>query len=222
MSNKIFSFIFLFMQISLINSIYVFIEPNEKFCLKKYRKLTQVFHVLYSLSGVENGRGHNVVTAVGPGEFEMLRELDSISNKVYLFVEREGIHKFCIENLDPIKLTLDFHFGDDDTEGKISVKNAENFVEEAKKLTQKIETIKTNIVDSFKRKKENYKIAKNIRDRINICMYIKIIFLFFFAILQTVMITSIFNKAKIKIVKKVELNNDESKRLKNKQNDDIL
>ena len=124
--------------------------------------------------------------------------------------------------MEPIQLTLDFHFGDDDTEGKISVKNAEKFVEEAQKLTQKIETIKTNIVDSFKRKKGNYKISKSIRDKINIYMYIKIIFLLFFAILQTIMITSIFSKMKVKIVKKVELNSDEKKNLKVKAIDEIL
>ena len=218
MSIQLFSFLFLIIRISLINSIYVFIEPKEKFCLKKYRKIPQVFHVLYTLKGAK--QNHNIITAFGPDDFEMFRELDSLSNKVYLFVERNGYHKFCVENLEPVRLTLDFHFGDDGSEEKISVQNAENFVDEAQKLTNKIETIKTNIVDSYKRKKENYKIAKNIRDKINICMYVKIIFLLFFAVLQVVMIRSIFNQ--VKIVKKVELNNDETKSLKNKANDDIL
>jgi hypothetical protein len=84
MSFHLVSILFLFFKIATINSVYVFIEPKEKFCLKKYRNITQVLHIIYSISGKEEDR--NIITVYDPDEFNMLRELDSISNKVYLFV----------------------------------------------------------------------------------------------------------------------------------------
>ena len=219
MLSQLFLIVFLLLQLTMINSVYVYIEPNEKFCIRKYRNLTQVLHIVYSIAGGKE-EDQNVITVYDPDDFNMLQERNSISNKVYLFIEREGYHKFCVENLESHKLTLSFYFGDEYSEGKISKKNAENFVDGVAKLTQKIETLKFNIENSALRKKSNYKIAQNIRKKINICTIIKIIFLLVFATLQLILITSIFNK--VKIVKKVEIANEENKPLKSQKNKDIL
>ena len=218
MSFHLFPIIFLFFQITTIKSVYVFIEPKEKFCLKKYRNITQVLHIIYSISGKEEDR--NIITVYDPDEFNMLRELDSISNKVYLFVEKEGYHKFCIENLASHQITLNFHFGDEHTEGKVSVKNAESFVDSVTKLAQKIDDLKFNIGNSVIKKKTHFKIAQKIREKINICTGIKIVFLLVFAVIQIIMITSIFNK--VKIVKRVEVKGEEQDPLKNNPKNDIL
>ena len=51
------------------------------------------------------------------------------------------------------QITLNFHFGDEHTEGKVSVKNAESFVDSVTKLAQKIDDLKFNIGNSVIKKK---------------------------------------------------------------------
>ena len=216
------SFIFIvFIQITIINSLYVFIDAKEKLCVKRYRKLNQVLHIIYSISGKED-EVRNIITVDGPDDFNMLRELDSISNKVYLFVEREGYHKFCVENLANHNVNLSFYFGDENDEEKLSIKNVERFVDNVSKLSKRIDTLKFNLGNSVIRKKAYLEIAQTIRKKINICTIIKIIFILIFAGLQLVLITSIFNK--VKIVKKPLINNDndEQNPLKNQSKNNIL
>ena len=207
--------IIIFIQIIIINSLYVFIEGKEKVCVKKYRKLNQILHIIYSISGKED-ENKNIITVNGPDDFNMLRELDSVSNKVYLFVEKEGYHKFCVENLANQKVTLNFYFGDENAEGKLSLTNVENFVDSVSKLSKRIDLLKSNLGDSVIRKKTYLEIAQTIRKKINICTIIKIIFILFFVGLQLILITSIFNKTKIDKKKIITNDNDEQKPLKNK------
>ena len=127
MSFHLLSIILIILHFSFNNSLYVFIEAREKLCVKKYRKLDQVLHVIYSITGKEEDR--NIITVDAPDGFNMFRELDSVSSKVHLFIEKEGYHKFCVENLSSHKVTLNFHFGDEHSEGKMSIKNVQNFIE---------------------------------------------------------------------------------------------
>ena len=218
MSFNIISIILLILQFTYNNSLYVFIEAKEKLCVKKYRKLNQVLHIIYTITGEEEDR--NIITVDAPDDFNMFRELDSVSSKVHLFIEKEGYHKFCVENLASHQVTLSFHFGDEHKEGKLSVENVESFVESVSKLKDKIDNLKFNLGNSVIRKKTHYSVAESIRKKINICTIIKIVFLLFFSALQLILITNIFNK--VKVVKKVEINIDEKRPLKGKTNDEIL
>ena len=219
MSFHLLSFILLFSyKLIMINSIYVFIEPKEKLCVKKYRKIREVINVIYTISGKQEDR--NIITVDDPTGFNMFRELDSFDSKVHLFCEREGYHKFCVENLASHQVTLSFYFGDENKNEKLSIKNVEDFVESVSKLTQKVDKLKFNIGNSAIRKKTHFKIAEEIRNKINRYTIIKIVFLLFFAILQIILITSIFNK--VKVVKKLEINKEEKNPLKNKTDDEIL
>ena len=214
--------IFISHKITMINSVYVYIEPKEKFCLKKYRKNRDVLHVIYTISGEVEDR--NVITVYDPNDFNMFKELDSFDNKVYLFCENEGYHKFCVENLASHQLTLSFYFGDENKDEKLSIKNVEDFVQSVNKITEKVDKLKFNVGNYAIKKKTHYDIAEEIRKKINTYTIIKIVFLLFFSIIQIILITSIFNK--VKVVKKLEINNnndnEEKNPLKTKTKDEFL
>ena len=219
MSFQLLSFFLLISyKLIMINSIYVFIGPKEKLCVKKYKKTREVLHVIYTISGEQEDR--NIITVDDPTGFNMFRELDSVNSKVYLFCEREGYHSFCVENLASHQVTLSFYFADENKEEKLSIKNVEDFVESVSKLTQKVDRIKFNIGNTAIRRKTHFNVAEEIRNKINTYTIVKIVFLLFFAIIQIILISSIFNK--VKIVKKLEINNEEKKPLKNKTNDEFL
>ena len=203
----------------IINSLYIYIGPKEKGCVKKYKKQNQVINIIYSISGMED-YDKNIITVDNPDNFNMYRELDSSSSKIYLFIERDGYHKFCVENLASHQITLSFHFAGEDSEDKLSVKNVESFIESVGKLSNKMETIKFNIGHSAINKKNHRKIMKEIRQKINIYTWIKIIFVLFFSVIQITLITNIFNKAKG--VKRIKLNDDEQNPLKNKNNKELI
>ena len=211
--NILFLFLFFSFKIIIINSLYIYIGPKEKGCVKKYKKQNQVINIIYSITGMED-YDKNIITVDNPDNFNMYRELDSASSKIYLFIERDGYHKFCVDNLASHPITLSFHFAGEDSEDKLSTKNVESFIENVNKLSNKMETIKFNIGHSAINKKDHRKIMKNIRKKINIYSSIKIIFVLFFSIIQIILITNIFNKAKG--VKRIKLNEDEQNPLKNK------
>ena len=219
MSFQIFLIIILILNnLSFINSLYVYINPNEKQCVKKFKKANEIINIIYTISGKEEDK--NIITVDDPDDFNMFKELDSDSNKIYLFATKEGYYKFCVENLAPHQVTLSFYFGDENSEEKLSIKNVENFVDSVSQLTKKIDRLGFNIGNTAIRKKTHFDIAEDIRNKINICTIVKIVFLLFFSIIQIILITSIFNK--VKVVKKIEFNNDEKTPLKNKNKDDFL
>ena len=205
-------------QINFINSLFVYIDSQEKICVKKFKKSNEILNIIYSISGQEEDK--NIITVDDPNNNNILRELDSESNKIYLFTQIEGYYKFCVENLSSHQVTLSFFFGDENSNEKLSIKNVENFVESVSKLSKKIDRLKFNIGNSAIRKKTHFNIAENIRNKINFCTIIKIIFLLFFSAIQILLITFIFNK--VKVLKKIEINNDEKKPLKNKTNQEYL
>ena len=219
MSIQFFFFILLiFNHLSFINSLYLYIDTQEKVCVKKFKKSNEILNIIYSISGQEEDK--NIITVDDPDNNNILRELDSNSNKIYLFTQIDGYYKFCVENLSAHQVTLSFFFGDENSNEKLSIKNVENFVDGVSKLSKKIDKLKFNIGNSAIIKKTHFNIAENIRNKINICTIIKIIFLLFFSVIQIVLITSIFSK--VKIIKKIEINSDEKKPLKNKINQDFL
>ena len=196
----------------------MYIDSQEKVCVKKYKKANEILNIIYSISGQEEEK--NIITVDDPDNNNMFKELDTNSNKIYLFAQIDGYYKFCVENLAAHQVTLSFFFGDENSNEKLSIKNVENFVESVSKLSKKIDRLKFNIGNSAIRKKTHFNIADNIRNKINICTVIKIIFLLFFSVIQILLITSIFNK--VKITKKIEINSDEKNPLKNKTNPDFL
>ena len=220
MSTKImFTFlIFSFLVIN-INSLYIYIGPKEKGCVKKYKKKNQVINIIFSISGMED-YDKNIITVDNPDNFNMYREMDGVNSKIYLFIEKDGYHKFCVQNLNSHKLTLSFHFAGEDSEDKLSTKNVESFIESVGKLSNKMETIKFNIGHAALNKKNHRIIMRNIREKINLYTWLKIIFVLFFSIIQIVLITNIFNKAQT--VKRIKLNEDENNPLKNKKNSEIV
>ena len=219
MSFQVFFFVLLILnQINNILSLFVYIDSQEKVCVKKFKKSNEILNIIYSISGQEEDK--NIITVDDPNNNNIFRELDSNTNKIYLFIKIDGYYKFCVENLSSHQVTLNFFFGDENSNEKLSIKNVENFVESVSKLSKKIDRLKFNIGNSAIIKKTHFNIADNIRNKINICTIIKIIFLLFFSVIQIVLITSIFNK--VKITKKIGINSDEKKPLKNKLNEDFL
>ena len=219
MSTKImFTFlIFSFLVIN-INSLYIYIGPKEKGCVKKYKKKNQVINIIYSISGMDD-YDKNIITVDNPDNFNMYREMDGVQSKIYLFIEKDGYHKFCVQNLNSHKLTLSFHFAGEDSEDKLSTKNVESFIENVDKLSNKMEAIKFNIGHSSINKKNHRKILLDIRKRINIFTSIKIIFVLFFSVIQLSLITNIFNKEKSS--KRIKLE-EEQNPLKNNKNKEIV
>ena len=216
--NILFLFLFFSFEIIKINSLYIYIGAKEKGCVKKYKKQNQVINIIFSISGMED-YDKNIITVDNPDNFNMYRELDSSSSKIYLFIEKDGYHKFCVHNLESHPITLSFHFAGEDSEDKLSTKNVESFIESVGKLSNKMETIKFNIGHAAINKKNHRIIMRNIREKINLYTWLKIIFVLFFSIIQITLITNIFNKAKV--VKRIKLNEDENNPLKNKKNNEI-
>ena len=219
MSTKIiFTFlIFSFLVIN-INSLYIYIGAKQKGCVKKYKKKNQVINIIYSISGMDD-YDRNIITVDNPDNFNMYREMDGVQSKIYLFIEKDGYHKFCVDNLSSHKITLSFHFAGEDSEDKLSTKNVASFIENVDKLSNRMETIKFNIGHASINKKNHRKILLDIRKRINIFTTIKIIFVLFFSVIQLTLITNIFNKAKGE--KRIKLE-DEQNPLKNNKNKEIV
>ena len=219
MKNKIkFAFLIFSFLITKINSLYIYIGAKQKGCVKKYKKKNQVINIIYSISGMDD-YDKNIITVDNPDNFNMYREMDGVQSKIYLFIEKDGYHKFCVDNLSSHKITLSFHFAGEDSEDKLSTKNVASFIENVDKLSNRMETIKFNIGHASINKKNHRKILLDIRKRINIFTTIKIIFVLFFSIIQLTLITNIFNKAKGE--KRIKLE-DEQNPLKNNKNKEIV
>ena len=119
MNAKIFLFFLeLSLKIIMINSLYIYIGAKEKGCVKKYKKKNEDINIIYSISGMED-YDRNVITVDNPENFNMFRELDSSNSKIYLFIERDGYHKFCVDNLANHPVTLSFHFAKENSKDKI-------------------------------------------------------------------------------------------------------
>ena len=219
MKNKIkFAFLIFSFLITNINSLYIYIGAKQKGCVKKYKKKNQVINIIYSISGMDD-YDRNIITVDNPDNFNMYREMDGVQSKIYLFIEKDGYHKFCVDNLSSHKITLSFHFAGEDSEDKLSTKNVASFIENVIKLSNRMETIKFNIGHASINKKNHRKILLDIRKRINIFTTIKIIFVLFFSVIQLTLITNIFNKAKGE--KRIKLE-DEQNPLKNNKNKEIV
>ena len=219
MKNKIkLAFLIFSFLITKINSLYIYIGAKQKGCVKKYKKKNQVINIIYSISGMDD-YDRNIITVDNPDNFNMYREMDGVQSKIYLFIEKDGYHKFCVDNLSSHKITLSFHFAGEHSEDKLSTKNVASFIENVDKLSNRMETIKFNIGHASINKKNHRKILLDIRKRINIFTTIKIIFVLFFSVIQLTLITNIFNKAKGE--KRIKLE-DEQNPLKNNKNKEIV
>ena len=213
---KIF-FIFIFFLVSYINSLYTYIEAIEKKCLTEYVTHNTSFDVVYYVSGQEEEL--NIGTIEDENNKNVLSKVYNKKNHRFSYNQpKDGYLNFCFENLATSKVTLSFEFdyGTNDY-SMISIRTIENFVTVVDNLEKKLKKLQFNIRNSAVRKRAHFKIAEDIRKKINIYAIIKIGFLILFSVFQLMMITSIFNN--VKVVKQININS-ERKPLKsdNKQN----
>ena len=201
------------LSFSLIKSLYIYIEGNEKKCLSDYRYSNTSFDIIYYVSGQEEER--NIATLEDNNGNILSKIMNRKNHKFSHKVKQEGDFKFCFENLAPTKVTLSFEFdyGTNDY-GMISIKTIENFVHVVDNLEKKLKKLQFNIRNSAVRKKAHFNIANSIRRKINIYAFAKIGFLILFSIFQLMMITSIFTN--VKVVKQININS-ETKPLKHGQ-----
>ena len=201
------------LSFSLIKSLYIYIEGNEKKCLSDYRYSNTSFDIIYYVSGQEEER--NIATLEDNNGNILSKIMNQKNHKFSHKVKQDGEYKFCFENLAPTKVTLSFEFdyGTNDY-AMISIKTIENFVHVVDNLEKKLKKLQFNIRNSAVRKKAHFNIANSIRRKINIYAFAKIGFLILFSIFQLMMITSIFNN--VKVVKQININS-ETKPLKHGQ-----
>ena len=201
------------LSFSLIKSLYIYIEGNEKKCLSDYRYSNTSFDIIYYVSGQEEER--NIATLEDNNGNILSKIMNRKNHKFSHKVKQEGEFKFCFENLAPTKVTLSFEFDYGTTDfGMISIKTIENFVHVVDSLEKKLKKLQFNIRNSAVRKKAHFNIAESIRKKINIYAFAKIGFLILFSIFQLMMITSIFTN--VKVVKQININS-ETKPLKHGQ-----
>ena len=72
----------------------MYIDSQEKICVKKHKKSNEILNIIYSISGQEEEK--NIITVDDPDNNNMLKELDTNSNKIYLFTQIDGYYKFCV------------------------------------------------------------------------------------------------------------------------------
>ena len=201
------------LSFSLINGLYIYVEPREKKCLNDFRYKNSSFDIIYFVSGQEEER--NIATLEDPNGNLISKMMNQKNHKFSHAVRQKGEYKFCFENLAPTKVTLSFEFDYGTTDfGMISIKTIENFVHVVDSLEKKLKKLQFNIRNSAVRKKAHFNIAESIRKKINIYAFAKIGFLILFSIFQLMMITSIFTN--VKVVKQININS-ETKPLKHGQ-----
>jgi len=198
-------FILFLSFLTLINTLYIYVDPREKKCLTKYISYNASFDVVYYVSGQQEEQ--NMVTI----EDEKGNIFDKVYNKKYhkfsYSPKKDGELSFCFGNLasTQVTLNLEFDFGTNDY-SMISIRTIENFVSAVNNLEKKLKKLQFNIRNSAVRKRAHFKIANDIRRKINIYAIIKIGFLILFSIFQLMMITSIFNN--VKVVKQININSE--------------
>ena len=201
------------LSFSLINGLYIYVEPKEKRCLNDFRNTNSSFDVIYFVSGQEEER--NIATLEDPQGNLISKMMNQKNHKFSHTVKQEGEYKFCFENLAQTKVTLSFEFDYGTTDfGMISIRTIENFVHVVDSLEKKLKKLQFNIRNSAVRKKAHFNIAESIRKKINLYAFAKIGFLILFSVFQIMMITSIFTN--VKVVKQININS-ETKPLKHGQ-----
>ena len=202
---KIF-FILIFFLVSYINSLYTYIEAREKKCLTEYVTHNTSFDVVYYVSGQEEEL--NIGTIEDENNKNVFSKVYNKKNHRFSYNQpHDGYLNFCFENLATSKVTLSFEFdyGTNDY-SMISIRTIENFVSVVDNLEKKLKKLQFNIRNSAVRKRAHFKIAEDIRKKINIYAIIKIVFLILFSVFQLMMITSIFNN--VKVVKQININSE--------------
>ena len=120
-------FILFLSFLTLINTLYIYVDPREKKCLTKYISYNASFDVVYYVSGQQEEQ--NMVTI----EDEKGNIFDKVYNKKYhkfsYNPKKDGELSFCFGNLasTQVTLNLEFDFGTNDY-SMISIRTIENFV----------------------------------------------------------------------------------------------
>ena len=202
---KIYLFIlFLFTSLSLVESIYIYIEPKEKKCITDYRLANFSVDIIYYVSGREE---ENNIATIEDKNGNIVSSVKNKKNHKFTYLPKtNGNFKFCLENLSNsiIILTFEFDYGTNDS--IISIHTIENFVQSIDNLEKKLKKLQFNIRNSAVRKRTHFNIANSIRKKINIYAFLKIGFLIIFSIFQLMMITSIFSN--VKILKQINVNSE--------------
>ena len=191
--------------ISYTNSLYIYINPKEKKCLTEYISLNSSFDILYYVSGQEEEQ--NIAT-IEDEKGSLLSKVYNKKNHKFSYKPRNnGYLNFCFENLASTKITLTFELDYGVLESEvISIRTIENFVKVVDNLEKKLKKLQFNIRNSAVRKRAHFKIANDIRKKINLYALVKIGFLIIFSVFQLMMITSIFTN--VKVVSQININSE--------------
>ena len=131
------SFLIILSLLTVINSLYIYIDPKEKQCLSDFRVANSSFDVVYYVSGQEEEK--NTAT-IEDSNGNILSKIMNRKNHKFSYLPKEdGEFKFCFENLSQTKVTLSFEFdyGTNDY-SMISIHTIENFVHVVDNLEKKL------------------------------------------------------------------------------------
>ena len=213
MSNKLLFFLSLLYY---SNSLYIYLDSNEKKCLNTTREKDTAFDVIYYVSGQDEEK--NVATIENKFGKKLVTIRDKKNDRLHYYITEQGEYKFCIQNLASTKNTVTFEFELGVNQySAVSIHTIENFVHGVNNLENRIKRLQFNIRNSAVRKKAHFNIAESIRKKINIYAVVKIGFLILFSVFQLMMITSIFNN--VKVVKQININSENKPLKKTNAND---
>ena len=213
MSNN---FLFFLSLLYYSNSLYIYLESNEKKCLNSTREKNTAFDVVYYVSGQDEEK--NVATIEDNNGNRLVTIMNKKNDRLHYFLTKDGEYKFCIENFASTKNTVSFEFEYGINQySAVSIHTIENFVHGVNNLENRIKRLQFNIRNSAFRKKVHFNIAESIRKKINIYAVVKIGFLILFSVFQLMMITSIFNN--VKVVKQININSENKPLKKTNAND---
>ena len=181
---------------SLTNCVYIYIDAKEKKCVNNYRPGNSTLQIIFSISGKEEF--DNLITVENPDHFEFIIIRDSYQRIIKFPIELEGKYYFCVENLSNSQITLNVLFIDEKMKNEmIPIKSIEDFMEGIDGLTNKLQRISFNIKNCAIRKKTHFKIAQDLRNKINLFAIIKIILLLIISFIEIKMVTSILTNVKV-------------------------
>ena len=201
----IFILIFFLSFLSFINSLYIYFDSKERKCLSIYVGYNSTLNIVYYVSGQEEEQN---IASIEDEKGNILTKTYNKKNSKFSYKTKNGDYlNFCFENLASTKVTLsfEFDFGILDFE-VISIRTIENFVKVVDNLEKKLKQLQFNIRNSAVRKRAHFKVANDIRKKINLYALVKICFLIIFSVFQLMMITSIFKN--VKVVSQININSE--------------
>ena len=208
-------------MLSMTNCVYIYIDAKEKKCVSNHRPGNSTLQIIFSISGKEEF--DNLITVENPNHFEFIIIRDSYQRIIKFPIELEGKYYFCVENLSNSQITLNVLFIDEKMENyTVSIKSIEDFIERIDSLTTKLKRISFNIKNSAIRKKTHFKIAQDLRNKINLFSIIKIILILIISFIEIKMVTSIITNVKVRKTLPVSVEKQPLKKSEEEQTEESL